>query len=159
MRKTLWPLGVLLCGCVSHWVRPGANLAPEGAGFTVVNIETWRGSYRDQLQAHLQRASALGQTPYLEFTAVWCGPCQAIERSYADTAVLRAFRGTYIMRLDIDRWAQVTGPQQSNGIPKFILVDSIGRLTNRRMIGSPTAAPQIAAAFEAFFHPPPRTGG
>jgi hypothetical protein len=146
-------LVVVLSACAVTGVRPGDDVAPAGAEFSVVDIEPGRGTFRDQVLIQLKRAAAIGQTPYIELTADWCEPCQVLHKALRDTAVMRAFRGTYIMRANVDQWHQVTGKPEMNGIPEFILVDSAGRWTNRRWIGSPTKPREIAAAFDGFFHP------
>jgi thiol:disulfide interchange protein len=146
-------LCVVVAACSTARVRPGEDVAPAGAEFSVVDIEPGRGSFHDQLMVQLKRAAAIGQTPYIELTADWCEPCQKLHKVLGDTAVMRAFRGTYIMRANVDQWRQVTGKPQMNGIPAFIFVDSAGRWTNRRQLGSPLKTRDIAAAFDAFFHP------
>jgi thiol:disulfide interchange protein len=128
----------------------------SGRSRSAVSCASWspgRGSFHDQLMVQLKRAAAIGQTPYIELTADWCEPCQKLHKVLGDTAVMRAFRGTYIMRANVDQWRQVTGKPQMNGIPAFIFVDSAGRWTNRRQLGSPLKTRDIAAAFDAFFHP------
>jgi hypothetical protein len=79
-----------------------------------------------------------------------------VEKSLRDTAVMHALRGTYIMRVDVDRWVTVTGTPVSSGIPAFIAIDSSGKWTQRRMMGAPKTPAELAVAFTAFFHPETR---
>jgi thiol:disulfide interchange protein len=146
-------LVLALSGCAAVQTTAGHNIAPEGADFTVVDMATWRGSFAAQEKLHLRRADSLGQMPYIELTAVWCGPCQAIRQSLGDPAVMKALRGTYIMRVDVDHWSMLSGNPLSKAVPVFIAVDSGGRWTTRRMIGTPVKPSEMAVAFDAFFHP------
>ena len=66
---------------------------------------------------------------------------------------MAARRGTYIMRVDVDRWATLNGDPLSRAIPVIIAVDSTGEWTKRRMIGVPSKPREMAAAFDHFFHP------
>jgi hypothetical protein len=144
----------VLSACALAGVHPGDDVAPADAPFTVVDIDSWRGPFKDQMRVHLMRAAAIGQVPYVELTAVWCGPCHAIEKALPDTAVMRSLRGTYIMRVDVDHWTFLSGTPPK-GIPAFVPIDSAGRWLPRRLVGAPSKPADIAAAFEAFFHGSP----
>src|ERR1041384_7936247 len=48
------------------------------AGFTMVRLHTNDGDLKTLLADEAQKATALGQTPVVEFDATWCPPCQAI---------------------------------------------------------------------------------
>ncbi len=64
-------------------------------GFTLTRISPKNGTLQNQLATEVKKAKALGQTPFVEFDATWCPPCQAITSSLADknTLMLDAYQG------------------------------------------------------------------
>jgi thiol:disulfide interchange protein len=153
MRVSLFAVTVIaLAGCATSAPKAGKNVAPVGAEFTVVDIDPRDGTYAEQMRVNYARADSLGQMPYLELGAPWCGPCRLVAKSLGDSAVMHALRGTYLMRFDIDRWQPVNRDSLARVIPVIIALDRRGAWTNRRLVGAPPTSHEIAEAFEPFFH-------
>ena len=109
-----------------------------GIGFTVVTIHPSQGDLSSVLAFHAGQAAQLGQTPYAEFTAVWCPPCEALANSLTDDRMVDAFRGTYIIRVDIDEWKSQLHKAGFNviGVPTFSELDENGRPSGRVITGA-----------------------
>lgn len=72
----------------------------------VVQIYPQDGSMADQLLSEAQIAIGLGLKPFAEFSATWCPACQAIEETIDTPLMKDAFKGTYIIQLDVDEWTE-----------------------------------------------------
>lgn len=74
--------------------------------FVIRRVHMENGPLLDQLAYEADRAKSLGLSPFVEFDATWCPPCQAINASLKakDDLTLRAFEGAYIIRVDVDEW-------------------------------------------------------
>src|SRR5689334_17317649 len=76
------------------------------AGFTIVRLHPEDGDLQTMLRSEAQKATSLGQMPVVEFDATWCPPCQAIDKAIKakNELMLKAYSGTYIIKLDVDEW-------------------------------------------------------
>jgi thiol-disulfide isomerase/thioredoxin len=74
--------------------------------FTLSRIHVGNGDLLAQLATESDKANAMGLSPFIEFDATWCPPCQAINASIAskDPLTLKAFDGIYLIRADVDEW-------------------------------------------------------
>jgi thiol-disulfide isomerase/thioredoxin len=129
-------------------------------GFTLTRIYPKNGTLQSQLAAEIKKAKALGQTPFVEFDATWCPPCQAITRSLADknTLMLNAYQGIYLIHADVDEWGQETVATGFNAdsIPVFYAVDSTGKSTGATVSGgawNEDIPENMAPVLKKFFHP------
>jgi len=138
--------------------------------FTMVAVQPDDGGLPALLQAEVAKAEALGQKPYVEVTATWCPPCQAIKKSLhggqssdgelhaPSVEMLAAFKGAYIIQLDADAWK---GKMESTGIsgaaiPIFYELDKQGEITGRQIDGGAwgeNIPENMAPPLNAFFHP------
>jgi thiol-disulfide isomerase/thioredoxin len=93
------------------------DLAPSNQEFSV------------QLAHEIIKAKELKLTPFIQVSAAWCGPCKRLHSSMADPLMIDAFQGTYLIKLDADKWREVLkGTAYSpNGIPAFIAMDDTGK--------------------------------
>jgi thiol-disulfide isomerase/thioredoxin len=116
-----------------EWIEESP--APEK--FTIVKIEKGKGKLEDILQIEAQKAVAMGRHPYVEFYADWCPPCKALKESLSDERMIDAFKGTYIIRLDLDEWERNLSGTGFHviGIPAFYEIDSNGKPTGRMITG------------------------
>lgn len=125
------------------------------SGFTIVNVEPGV-DLQASLASHVKLAKAANLTPYAEVWATWCGPCKAIESSIDTPAMAKAFKGTYLIRLDGDKWADKLGNVgMSNGIiPVFYELDEAGKASKRTINGDAwgdNTPENMAPPLEAFF--------
>ncbi|MFO0762361.1 MAG: thioredoxin family protein [Byssovorax sp.] len=124
--------------------------------FTLVELAPTQGDLTPLVAEQVERAQALGRRPFVEFYADWCGPCQTLHRSMDDPRMIDAFRGTWIVRLNVDDWKDKlpgTGfvPRE---IPVYYAVNAEGRPTGRSLLGTAwaRAAPEgMAPRLKAFF--------
>ena len=93
-------------------------------------------SLRELLVDEGQHARSLKRTPFLELGATWCAPCQALQSlmdaTPANPVMLNEFAGTYIIRLDVDRYHQELDSIgfHGTGIPIFLSIDTTGMVTD-----------------------------
>jgi len=112
--------------------------SPVPDSFTLVFLHPSHGDLGALLAVHTQRAAELERRPFVEFSADWCPPCIALANSLTDDRMVEAFRGTYLIRLDIDEWK---GRLSSTGfvvigVPTFFELDSYGLPTGRMLTGA-----------------------
>lgn len=128
--------------------------------FVVVDIRAEDGRLPAQLRAGFQKAVESGLNAYAFFTAEWCENCQEIEQSLKDASMAHVFRGAYIMRLDLDVWADQA--RESGlyvvGVPAFYGIGADGRANGRAFIGGASgqdSAGRSITSLEDFFNPSP----
>jgi thiol-disulfide isomerase/thioredoxin len=128
--------------------------------FTLVRIYPKDGALQKQLAAEVKKAQALGQTPFVEFDATWCPPCKAITVSLADQnpLILDAYRGVYLIHLDVDEWGwgNSTAGFNVDGIPIFFKLDRDGKPTGATIDGDAwgeNIPENFAPVLAKFFHP------
>lgn len=78
----------------------------------------------DQFQSHLRSSEAL----IVYFTAVWCGPCQAIAPVVEN--LYKKFTNVDIFKVDLDSNKQLASQQSISAVPTFILYHK-GKELNR----------------------------
>jgi hypothetical protein len=87
-----------------------------------------------QLSAEVSKARALHLEPGVYLGASWCKPCIAIKKYHRDPLMLEAFKGTYLIELDLDDWK---APEieamgfTSREVPHFYKVDAAGHAVGR----------------------------
>jgi thiol-disulfide isomerase/thioredoxin len=113
----------------------------------------------EQLRIEAQKAQELGFKPFAEFTATWCPACQDIAQSLEEQnpLMLDAFKGTYIIRVDVDIWTEFEWEQVGFNleyIPIFFRLDAEGMPTGDWIDGSAWAEnipENMAPALKLFF--------
>lgn len=118
-------LVIATAGCMATTRAPST--------FSVVELEPVEEDFRATLQKELAKAKSLGRKPLVEFGATWCGPCNALKRSFDDPLMQEALSGTYVIQVDIDKWQK---PMAKAGIeigqiPVIYEVNYEGRPTGR----------------------------
>jgi hypothetical protein len=123
----------IVAGCAGAWVPP-PEWAPKPqppAPFSVTSLRVEDGSLAMQLASAVQQAAAAHQVPYVELTSRWCRACHWLDRGLSDSALMRAFGGTYLVRVDVDAWAgrlEGTGLDYHSGpLPAFVALSERGR--------------------------------
>src|SRR5512145_1273450 len=124
-------------------VQPTESPLPPTAstGFTIVRLHPWDGSLHELLAQEAPKAIALGQMPVAEFDATWCPPCVAIEEALnaKNELMLKAYAGTYIIKLDVDEWGWTEKGVQDfkfDGIPVYFKLDAQGKQTGEVIDGN-----------------------
>jgi hypothetical protein len=152
-------------GCGPHWTPPAAwTERPAPAPFTVVDLDPRKGDATAQLSEVVGLAATLHQRPYAELTSRLCAACHWLEHGLTEASVKQAFAGTYLVRIDVDRWQgrlEGTGLDRHSGpMPAFIALSPEGRAFGEWADPDDwrTDVPQRAAATLAvFFHDEPLT--
>jgi thiol-disulfide isomerase/thioredoxin len=128
--------------------------------FTLVRIYPKDGALHSLLAAEAKKAQALGQTPFIEFDATWCPPCQAITSSLADKneLMLNAYKGVYLIHTDVDQWgwSNAEAGFTFQAIPVFFKLDQDGKPTGTSIDGGAWGEDipkNIAPILVEFFHP------
>ena len=128
--------------------------------FTIVRLHPEDGDLHTMLAEEAQKAIALKQMPVVEFDAAWCPPCQAIDAAIEskNELMLAAYRGTYIIKLDVDEWGWGDSKLhdfQFDGIPVYFKLDSEGHQTGEVIDGGAWGEDipkNIAPVMDGFFH-------
>lgn len=138
--------------------RPTPAGTPAPHEFTIVRIEPSGGDLNDQLKQQAAKAAGEKRTPYVEFDATWCPPCQAIKASLAqnDPLMVDAFAGAYIVQVDIDTWKDPMAKAGYDvpGIPAYWELDPSGKPTGRKIDGDAwgdNIPENMAPPLKAFF--------
>jgi thiol-disulfide isomerase/thioredoxin len=127
---------------------------------TIVRLGPKDGDLQTLLAEEAQKAIALGQIPVVEFDATWCPPCQAIDAAIEarNDLMLNAYKGTYIIRLDVDEWGWGDSNLhnfQFDGIPVYFKLDVQGDQTGEVIDGGAWGEDipeNIAPVMDKFFH-------
>ena len=128
--------------------------------FTITRIHIADGDLYSQLAVESQKATALDQTPFLEFDATWCPPCVAINQSLdaEEPLTMKAFAGVYIIRADVDEWGWGDKNKfKFNGIPVYYKLDEQGNPTGSVVDGNAwgdNIPENFAPVLDQFFHAP-----
>ncbi len=145
-------------GC-SKRATPDSSGAGASTGAREVHLHPSAAPLTEVLAEHANTAKGLGLRPFVALGASWCKPCKELETSMGDPLMQAAFKGTYVMHLDIDEWGAKLGPAKlaSSSIPVFFALDAAGKPTGRKIDGGAWAANvpvNMAPKLEAFFRAP-----
>jgi thiol:disulfide interchange protein len=128
-----WPLFRLVVAVVVATSGCGEPPKPPPKNFKLVELSPSDGELTALLKAHVKKAKAAGQRPFVEFYADWCRPCRALRNSLDDARMIDAFDGTYIIQLDADAWKdRLSGARfWVSAIPVFFEISEEGNPTGR----------------------------
>lgn len=71
-----------------------------------------------------------GMPQVLEFSATWCGPCQAMKPVFEEA--VKKYDGKIKMQsIDVDENPALTEKYNIHSIPAFILIDAYGKVVER----------------------------
>lgn len=134
-----------------------ARAAPAAAAFVISELKPPQGELGALLAAEVAKAKARGLRPFLEVSATWCGPCQKLKSSLSDPAMSDAFRGTYIVELDLDEWetALARAGYPVKAVPVFFQIGDGGKPTGKSLDGGAwqdDVPSQMAPPLKRFFN-------
>ena len=137
--------------------QPAPAIGGEGGGDFVVRDLRPGGELGAALTAELSQAQAKHLRPFLEVSATWCGPCQKLKSSMNDPLMQAAFKGTYIVRLDLDAWEQslVKAGYPVKAVPAFFGVGDAGKFNGKQIDGGAwrdDVPAQMAPVLKKFFN-------
>ena len=132
------------------------DISPAPDSFSLVELHPPQGDLSALLAAHAGLAAEAGRRPFVEFSAEWCPSCRLLDRGLEDARMIDAFRGTYILRLDIDEWKSRLSRAGFFvvGVPVFFEVDETGDPTGRNLTGAawgPDVPENMAPVLREFF--------
>lgn len=105
----------LSLGCASH--HPTIASSPDD-DFAVVEIRPRPPqTLRDQIIQEAAVAEAHNLAPFVELTSELSRRCELVDHSFGDPGMRRALAGTYIIRVDINRWVGRWGETGLDRLP------------------------------------------
>jgi len=130
------------------------------AGFIEVRLHPQDGKLDAMLAAEAKKAVTAGLLPVVEFDADWCPPCQAIKKHLdaKNELMLKAYDGTYIIKLDVDEWGWDGGKIENftfSAIPIYFKLNGQGKQTGESIDGgawNEDIPVNIAPVMDKFFH-------
>lgn len=128
--------------------------------FTWVELEPRQGTLAAQLATHCQAAAASGRDPFVELTAIWCAPCQALRKHLDDPLMVDAFTGTYVISVDVDLFGEQLSPNglTAYGVPTIFALGPDCSPTGATITGGAweeDIPANMAPALKAFFRGQP----
>lgn len=154
-------VAVTLAACgTGRLPKPDSRLS-TGLPFAVVDLRPSGGRLARQLAAAVAEADKAHLRPYVELTSDWCAPCHWLDHSLHSRTVAQAFGGTYVVRVDVDRWEGLLGgtglDDHVGPLPAFIALShrgqAVGDWIDRGDWASDVPA-QAAPVLALFFHWP-----
>jgi Thioredoxin len=135
----------------------GAQRGGDDSPFVLSELRPGGGSLATLLAAEADKAHARGLKPFLEVSATWCGPCQKLKQSLHDPLMTDAFRGTYIVTVDLDAWdAQLRQTGYAvQAVPVFFKIGDGGRPAGPKLDGgawSQDVPAEMAPPLKRFFN-------
>jgi thioredoxin-like negative regulator of GroEL len=124
----------------------------------MVELENTSESLSSVVYRESQNAERLGPAPYIQCTADWCPSCRALKRNMKDERMVAAYRGTYIILVDVDIWLDrlPSVGLYVTGIPSIYELTYEGKPTGRFITGAAwdeNTPENMAPVLDAFFHP------
>jgi thiol-disulfide isomerase/thioredoxin len=137
-----------------------AEILVDYDDFKVVRLHPSDGNLQTLLPIEAKQATSLGLMPIVEFDATWCPPCIAIDEAIQEQneLMLNAYRGTYIIKVDVDEWGWKDGVVQNFNfefIPIYFKIDANGEQTGQEIDGgawNEDIPENIAPVMDEFFH-------
>ncbi len=153
-------LFLLACNLLPGQVTSGEEQlieSPAPDKFTIVRLNYSDTPLDRLLKSEVQKAKDQGRSPYVEFYADWCPPCNALRENLGDERMVDAFTGTYIIQLNLDEWKrELSGAGFAvPGIPMFFELDAEGKPTGRIISGGAWGEDipeNMAPPLKEFFH-------
>lgn len=105
---------------------------------SVTKLTPAGGELGAQLQSLAARAKQEDLKPFVQFTAVWCGPCRDLQASMNDPLMVEAFAKTFIIQINADDFTDkqfAAAGFTLDGIPAFYELDEQGKPTGRLVDG------------------------
>jgi hypothetical protein len=133
----------------------GARVTASDDEFVMMHADRTQAP-ADIFAAAAVTATARGLKPFVYATATWCEPCKKLNASLSDPRMKDAFKGTYVVKLDIDEFdAKALGGLgvRVRAVPSFYELGADGTPTGRMLVGDwgPDVPENMAPALKGFF--------
>jgi thiol:disulfide interchange protein len=126
---------------------------------SIGTIQKGKGSLQSQLRREAEVARKKSLRPFVELTAVWCKPCQAVTKYLSDPLMVAAFTGVHLLRVEVDDWDAdelTKAGIAAGGVPTFFELGANAKPTARTITSSVWAddiPKNMAPPLRAFFNP------
>ncbi len=99
-----------------------------GVSSAQANSITWRNS----LNSAMQEAKKTKKPLLLNFSTVWCGPCQIMKRTtFKDAAVIQESKKWVMVYIDGDQQAKLVEKYKVDGFPTLLILKPSGAIVSR----------------------------
>ena len=89
---------------------------------------TWRNS----LDTALREAKQTKRPVLVNFSTVWCGPCQIMKRTtFKDAAVIKESKKWVMVHIDGDKQAKIAAKYKVEGYPTLLILKPNGTVVSR----------------------------
>jgi hypothetical protein len=124
-------IGLSVFGCSSHHATLSAS--PDFSSAVVEIRPQTHQTLRDQIIQEAAVAEAHGLAAFVELTSDMSRRCLVVDHSFSDPGMRQALAGTYIIRVDINRWVGRFGStgldRLTMALPGFVELFNGGRDT------------------------------
>lgn len=152
----LAPRGAKSAGAGAASASPDPPPVPASDDdFVMVNADRSQAP-ADIFAAAAVTAAARSLKPFVYATAKWCAPCKKLNASLDDPRMKDAFKGTYVVKLDIDEFDEKALGAigvRVRAVPTFFELGEGGAPTGRMLVGDwgPDVPENMAPALKRFF--------
>lgn len=139
MRRSIVVALLVVASCTpSEKPKEQAGASAAAAASSWVKLAPSGGPLAAQVKAKIAESATSGAKPIVYVGATWCGPCVSIKKTKTDPLMVDAFRGAFVIELDLDEWKEADLKPlgyETRALPVFFAVDREGKALGPKIDG------------------------